>query len=109
MTSRIEADSEHYMEYQPPYDSLDDGIREVVRLLCEGGVETFESCQGGEGHSYLEPTIRFAGERQDGFSALAIALSARLKVKALRRIWLVQDDEPTGPYWEIVFSPSMGQ
>jgi len=93
------------MELEPPYDTLDPGIRDAVKLLYEGGVETFESCQGGEGHSYPEPTIRFAGERQDGFRALALALGARLKVSCLRRIWTVLDDEPTGPYWEIVFVP----
>lgn len=95
------------MELEPPYDSLDPGIRDIVRLLYEGGVEVFESCQGGEGHSYPAPTVRFAGQRQDGFRALALALAlcARKKVSFLRRIWTVLDDEPTGPYWEIVFVP----
>lgn len=33
------------MEIEVPYDSLDDGIRETVRILAEAGDETFESCQ----------------------------------------------------------------
>jgi hypothetical protein len=37
------------MEYDPP---LDPGIRRYVEVLNEAGVETFESCQGGEGHAY---------------------------------------------------------
>ena len=57
-----------------PYEAFDDGIREAVRILAEAGVETFESCQGGEGHAYTEPTIRFHGERAEGLRALSIAL-----------------------------------
>lgn len=84
-------------------DGLDKGIAPYVEVLIEGGIETFESCQGGEGHSYPEPTIRFHGDRSEGFRALAIAMRPPLPVKALRRIWDVEDGEPTGPYWEMVF------
>lgn len=91
------------METKPPYDSLDDGIREAVRTLAEAGVETFESCQGGEGHAYLEPTIRFHGQRDAGWKALAVALAVRLGVLELRRVWPINDGEPTGPWWEMTF------
>jgi hypothetical protein len=40
---------------------LDSGIRDAVLLLRENGIETIESCQGGNGHAYPEPTVRFAG------------------------------------------------
>lgn len=49
-----------------PFDALDDGIREAVRVLTTAGVDTFESCQGGQGHAYLEPTIRFTGGARRG-------------------------------------------
>lgn len=39
------------MGFSVPYESLDDGIREYVRILVTSGVETFESCEGGEGHA----------------------------------------------------------
>jgi len=52
------------------YEKLDSGIRDAVRILAEAGVETCESCQGGKGHAYPEPTIRFYGERSAGFHAL---------------------------------------
>jgi hypothetical protein len=97
------------MEAEIPYDSLDEGIRDVVRLLARAGVETFESCQGGDGHAYPEPTIRFHGERSAGFQALAIALQHDLKVLSLRRVWPINDGEPTGPCWEIVILPNKGQ
>ncbi len=84
-------------------DDLDPGIRPFVEVLQSAGVETFESCQGGEGHSFPEPTIRFHGDRSEGFRALAVALRARLPVAVLRRIWTIDDGEPTGPRWELTF------
>jgi hypothetical protein len=90
------------IKYNPP---LDAGIAHAVKVLAKAGVETYESCQGGKGHSYPEPTIRFYGERYEGFRALSIALSERLPVKDLRRIWVIQDGEPVGPDWEITFWP----
>ena len=89
---------------QPDWDSfIDPGIVRAVRLLNERGVETFESCQGGDGHCYPEPTVRFYGDRSEGFRAVAIVLQHALPVRSLRRIWQVVDGEPTGPDWEIVF------
>jgi hypothetical protein len=38
---------DHYFE--PP---LDEGIREIVIALVSNGGETFESCEGGRGHSF---------------------------------------------------------
>ena len=72
-------------------------------MLREGGVETFESCQGGEGHAYPEPTVRFHGGPAEGFRALAHALQLGLPVLAVKRVWRVDDHEPTGPWWEMTF------
>jgi hypothetical protein len=82
---------------------LDDGIREAVMILRENGVETVESCQGGAGHAFPEPTIRFSGGKEEGYRALSVALKNNLRVIELRRVWPVQDDEPTGPYWDMTF------
>ena len=87
--------------YSPP---LDKGIKHEVEILAEGGIETYESCEGGIGHCYPEPTIRFYGERSEGFKALAIALQNGLKPSALRRIWNIIDGEPVGPDWEMTFT-----
>ena len=86
----------------PAPHGLDPGIAEVVRLLREYGVETFESCEGGPGHAFPEPTIRFAGQREEGFRALAAALENGFPVRAIRRYWVVIDGEPCGPDWEII-------
>jgi hypothetical protein len=88
------------MELDPP---LDPGIVEAVRVLRAGGIETFESCEGGDGHAYTEPTVRFHGDRAEGLRALAVALDACLPVDELRRTWPVIEGEPTGPWWELVF------
>ena len=83
--------------------SLDEGIAAYVDLLDAGGIETFESCEGGEGHAFPDPTVRFYGERSEGFRALAVALECGLPVLELRRYWQVLEGEPSGPNWEMTF------
>lgn len=85
----------------PP--GLDKRIAPIVRLLAENGVETFESCEGGPGHAFFEPTVRFYGGRPEGFRALSVALQHGLKVCELRRYWRIEDGEPVGPSWEMTF------
>ena len=85
----------------PP--DLDPGVAEYVRVLREYGVETFESCQGGEGHAAAEPVVMFFGDRSEGFRALDVALKHGLPVLDLRRYWQIIDGEPRGPYWELAF------
>ena len=92
-------------EYKPADDKqLDAGILPYVKAFLEAGIETFESCQGGDGHAYHEPTIRFHGDRSEGFRALAAAMQHGLPVAELRRVWPVNDGEPTGPWWEVTFT-----
>lgn len=83
---------------------LDPGIRKAVEILQASGIETFESCEGGNGHAFTEPTVRFHGTPEAGWHALGICLSYGLPILCLRRVWYVLDsNEPTGPKWEIVF------
>jgi hypothetical protein len=93
---------------RPPFSGkgvriIDAGIRRAVKVLWENGVETTESCEGGRGHSFAEPTVRFFGGQAEGFRALGIALQHGLKVAELRRYWSIQDGEPVGPHWEMTF------
>lgn len=83
---------------------IDRGIATEVKILRQHGVETFESCEGGRGHPFQEATIRFHGDRAEGFRALAVALQHGLRVDQLRRYYQMQNGEPTGPYWELTFS-----
>jgi len=85
------------------FRALDNKIRPIVRTLHKHGVETFESCEGGHGHAFYEPTVRFHGGQPEGFRALAVALQNGLKVSELRRYYSLIDGEPVGPYWEMTF------
>ena len=87
---------------------LDAGIREYVLALREGGIETFESCQGGPGHAFPEPTVRFHGGMAEGFRAFAVAKERGLPVLKLRLAYPVEDGMLTGPWWELVFT-TMGR
>jgi hypothetical protein len=86
------------MKFDPP---LDPGIRAFVECLDSAGIETFESCEGGHGHAYPEPTVRFHGAHPDGYKAVGIALNSGFRVKELRRVWPLIAGELTGPYWEM--------
>src|ERR1035438_3855143 len=78
---------------------LDPGIAPYVDVLDSAGIETFESCEGGDGHSYPEPAVRFHGVRGEGFHALAIAVQHGLPVRAIRRLWTVDEaGEPHRPH-----------
>ena len=89
------------MEFNSP---LDPGIVDAVETLRAGGIETFESCQGGNGHAYAEPTVRFHGGPEEGVRALSVAMKAGLPVLDLRKVWPIIDSEPTGPWWELTFA-----
>lgn len=86
--------------FEPP---LDEGIREIVIMLVANGVETFESCEGGPGHSFAEPTVRFEGASSEGLRALSVALENGLPISRLRRTWGLIDGLIHGPWWEMTF------
>jgi hypothetical protein len=84
---------------------LDPWIGFAVKVLRDAGIETIESCQGGPGHCYAEPTVRFGGTSTAGFRAFNTAMEHGLPVRSLQRSWTVEDGELTGPHWYIVFHP----
>jgi hypothetical protein len=88
--------------FEPP---LDTGIKDIVLTLLRNGVETFESCEGGVGHSFPEPTVRFEGDSSEGLRALSVALAHGLPVAELRRTWGIVDGLIHGPWWVMTFHP----
>jgi hypothetical protein len=86
--------------FDPP---LDAGVAHIVAALRAGGVETYESCEGGTGHAFTQPTVRFHGEQSAGWHALHVAREVGLRVEELRRAWMVVNGEPLGPFWEMTF------
>ena len=83
---------------------LDAGIKPYVIALRDAGIETFESCEGGEGHALPEPTVRFHGGMAEGFKAFGLARERGLPVLSLRLAYPVVDGVLTGPWWEMVFA-----
>ena len=61
----------------------------AVERLQASGIETFESCEGGPGHAYTEPTVIFHGIPEAGWRAVGICLAYGLPIMSLRRIWNV--------------------
>ena len=84
---------------------LDRWISYAVKVLRDAGIGTYESCQGGKGHAFPEPTVRFHGQQGEGFRAVSVALDYGLPVYAVRRIWSVRGGELHGPHWEMTFHP----
>ena len=88
--------------------ALDPGIRRYVLALNEAGIETFESCEGGSGHAFTEPTIRFYGGIGEGYKAFGIAKDLGLPVYRLNLSYPVTDGLLTGPWWEMIFTTKDG-
>lgn len=86
---------------------LDPGIVRAVEILQAADVHTYESCQGGPGHTYADPTIRFYGSAGEGWRALGVCMDHGLPVMHLQRSWDHDDGEPSGPYWQIVFQADL--
>jgi hypothetical protein len=75
------------------YLRLDAGIRFAVRVLhAAGGVETCQSCQGGQGHAYDRATVDLIASSDDalGFRALAALHEYRLPVRDVSLVWSVR-------------------
>jgi hypothetical protein len=87
------------------FEGLDKGIAPYVRTLWENGIETYQSCEGGKGHSFPEPTIQFHGGYSTGFKAYSIAIYFGLPIDTVRLVWTHQDGLLDGPYWEMTFIP----
>ena len=83
--------------------ALDPFIRRYVLILRSHGVETFESCQGGDGHAFPDPTVRFHGDAYEGLRAFSVAMTYGLPVFSLRRAYSVEDGQLVGPQWEMTF------
>lgn len=108
---RLECPNSRTLEFSSPqFDPpLDAGIARFVAVLVSAGIETYESCEGGAGHCYPEPSVRFHGDSTEGMrDAAAAAIRAGLPVAKLGRVWEVNNGELTGPTWEMVFSRKDG-
>ncbi|MBL7810539.1 MAG: hypothetical protein JNN28_22135 [Saprospiraceae bacterium] len=92
-------------------NSLDEGIRDVVVLLNKYGFKTFESCEGGKGHCYDVPTVRFFGDEFDLIRAYELCTIHRMNVAEAKRVYRktdvyseVTNGVPIGENWDRPFN-----
>lgn len=93
--------------------AVDEVIRPAVKIMREHSFSTFESCQGGKGHPFTEPTIRFNGTEFDLITAYELCYHYKLNVTCVRRVyvknpvynnkWEEITENWTRPFNEIVF------
>lgn len=91
------------------YEGLDAGIRFAVRVLHAAGFETCQSCQGGKGHAYAEPTVEMiaTGDDSRGFGALDALRGYGLPVSQVAITWPIRNGYPYEKNWTITFSKTM--
>lgn len=82
---------------------VDLGIVRAVKILQDAGVSTIESCEGGEGHSYPEPTVTFAGDGPTGWRAIGELMTYGLPIKHFGQMWSFDEGHPAGPDWHVTF------
>jgi hypothetical protein len=93
--------------------NIDEKILPAVKILNEHGFKTFESCEGGEGHLFHEPTVRFEGSEFDLIRAFEICQLHGLPVYEVKRVYrktpvYINDNTSTvhqiGEAWETPFN-----
>jgi hypothetical protein len=47
--------------------------------------------------------VRFGGQKGAAWEALTVAMNYGLPVDSIKRVWTIEDGEPVGPTWEMVF------
>jgi hypothetical protein len=100
-----------------PKDKIDPLILPAVEILNKHGFKTFESCQGGEGHCFAEPTVRFEGTEFDLIRAHEVCEFYGLPVSDARRVYRkisenIGENTPLlwrwdTPFNELTFLPPM--
>lgn len=69
------------------YSKIDEKIRIAVEILNKHGFETWESCQGGNGHCFDLPTVRFWGTEFDLIRAYRLCENYDLRVFQASRVY----------------------
>jgi hypothetical protein len=98
------------MEPENFYKGLDKGIRFAVRVLHAAGIYTCQSCEGGKGHSYAEPTVDIpprGWSDAEGFRALAALHAYDLPVQSIAILWNIETGLPVERIWRVTFSDTM--
>jgi hypothetical protein len=80
-----------------PFEPLDPGIAETVRMLRRNGVRTFASCQGGgEPHCHWMPWVRFFGDEAEALRVVSLCRGHGLPIGSLDREYYIRAAPPRG-------------
>lgn len=83
------------------YQKIDAGIRFAVRVLHAAGIETCQSCEGGDGHAYHDPTVDLVADDGAGLRAVAALSDYGLDVLALAMVWPVRHGLIVDRIWRV--------
>ena len=84
-----------------PWDDIDPDIRAAVHALADYEIDTFSSCQGGDGHPCLMPEILFHGDENAGLYAVWLLEAQGFRVWDLSRTWDLDHGLPRQPFWRV--------
>ena len=84
---------------------LDPGIADAVHVLRAAGINTSQSCEGGDGHTRSEPIVEFRGDFAEALRAVAAAVDNGIPIQELRRVWHVRFHTIEGPWWALSLRP----
>lgn len=84
-----------------PWGDIDPGIAAALRALAEYEIDTFSSCQGGDGHPCEMPEILFHGDESAGLYAVWLLEAQGFRVWELSRHWDLDHGLPRAPFWRV--------
>ena len=84
-----------------PWDDIDPEIVAALHALADYEIDTFSSCQGGEGHTCTMPEILFLGDDAAGLYAVWLLEAAGFRVWELSRHWDLDFGLPRAPFWRV--------
>jgi hypothetical protein len=84
-----------------PWCYIDPEIAPALHALADYGIDTFASCQGGEGHASFMPEILFYGDENAGLYAVWLLEAAGFRVWELSRHWDLDHSLPRQPWWRV--------
>jgi hypothetical protein len=84
-----------------PWEDVDPEITAAVHALADYEINTFSSCQGGDGHPCAMPEILFHGDEAAGLYAVWLLEAQGFRVWELSRHWDLDHGLPRQPFWRV--------
>jgi hypothetical protein len=94
-------------DHRVPWTDIDSEIASALHALADFEIDTFSSCQGGEGHASLMPEIFFHGNDDVGLYAVWLLESQGFRVWELSHHWDLEHGLPRRPFWRVALRTLM--